>query len=199
MKKAILFFLILLTTYSLQLKVYAQEGGIDMKNKVVMIIPADGYRDEELSQPKAILERSGVEVKIASTTLNEVKGMLGAMVLPDMLVSDIDAINFDAIIFIGGMGAQQYWNDPLAWQLAQNAFNNNRIVAAICIAPVTLANAGILKGKRATVFSSEAGLLSAKGANYTGRPVERDGNIITASGPTAADEFGNEIVRALNR
>jgi len=177
----------------------AQEEGISMKKKAVMIIPAQGYRDEELAQPKAILEAAGIEVKVASTTFEEVKGMLGGKVKPDILISDISVANFDAIIFVGGMGAEQYWNDPLAHQLARSAFGDNKIVAAICIAPVTLANAGILSGKRAAVSPSEGKLLIAKGAKYTGRPLEVDGNVITAAGPAAATDFGDEIVKALRR
>lgn len=177
----------------------AQEEGVAGMKKVVMIIAQDGFRDEELLQPKEILERNGIGVKVASTSLSSAKGMLGAEVKPDILVSDINIRDFDAIIFVGGVGASQYWDDPVAHNLIEDAVNANRIVAAICIAPVTLANAGILKGKRATVWSSEAGQLKSAGANYTGRPVEKDGNIITASGPTAAREFGDEIVRAINQ
>lgn len=188
--------MILLASCGLRITAYAQEGAGIMK-KAVMIIPADAYRDEELLKPKAALEKGGVEVKVASTTLGEVKGMLGSKVKPDMLLGDIDIKNFDAVIFVGGSGANQYWDDPLAQQLARDAFNDKRIVAAICIAPVTLANAGILKGRSATVYSSEAGLLTAKGAKYTAKPVERDGNIITASGPAAAEEFAAELLKSL--
>lgn len=165
--------------------------------KVLMIIAQDGFRDEELLEPKEILERNGIEVKVASTSLTQARGMLGAKIKPDILVSDINVRDFAAVIFVGGIGASQYWDDPIAHKLAQDALDTNRIVAAICIAPVTLAKAGILSGKRATVWSSEAGQLKAEGANYTGRAVEKDGNIITASGPAAAREFGNEIVKAL--
>jgi len=198
MKKILLISLILLllTTYNLQLTTYAQEGVAKMK-KVVMIIAQDGFRDEELLEPKEILEKNGIEVKVASTSLSQAKGMLGAKVKPDILVSDINVRDFDAVIFVGGIGASQYWDDPIAHQLTLEAVNSNRIVAAICIAPVTLAKAGVLKGKRATVWSSEAGQLKAEGAKYTARPVEKDGNIITGSGPTAAREFAEEIVKAL--
>lgn len=165
--------------------------------KVVMIIPDDGFRDEEYLGPREILEKAGIKVSVASTTLGPVKGMLGAKVKPDILVKDINMGDFDAIVFVGGMGATQYWDDPLAHKLAQDAINKNRIVAAICIAPVTLAKAGILNGKRATVSSSEAGQLKAAGAIYTAQPVEKDGNIITAAGPSAVRGFAEELVRAL--
>lgn len=175
----------------------AQGEAVKMK-KAVLVISSDAFRDEELLDPKQVLEESGIQVKIASTVLTEVKGMLGARVKPDILLSDVDVHDFDAIVFVGGEGASQYWDDPLALQLVRNMADRNRIVAAICIAPVTLANAGVLAGKRATVSSFAADQLRAQGADYTGRPVERDGNIITASGPTVSSEFAQEIVRALS-
>jgi len=198
MKKILLILLFLFTSYELRVTGYGQEEVGNMK-KVVMVIAQDGFRDEEFLQPKEILERNGIEVKVASTSLAEAKGMLGAKVKPDILVSDINIRDFAAVVFVGGAGASQYWNDPVAQKLAEDALNTNRIVAAICIAPVTLAKAGILKGKRATVWPSEAEQLKAAGANYTGRAVEKDGDIITASGPAAAREFAEELVRALNK
>lgn len=174
----------------------AVEGAVKMKS-AVMIVAQGNFRDEELLQPKEILERNGIQVKIASTTLNEIKGMLGATVEPDVLLIDLDYRKFDAVIFVGGSGASQYWDDPLAHELARLAQSNNKLVAAICIAPVTLAKAGLLKGRRATVWQSEGKQLEDLGANYTARPVEKDANIITAAGPFAAREFAEEISREL--
>ncbi|MCX5706318.1 MAG: DJ-1/PfpI family protein [Candidatus Omnitrophica bacterium] len=165
--------------------------------KVVMIIAHQGFRDEELLEPKEVLENNGVIVKIASSSLGEAKGKLGARVMPDMLVKDINSEDFNAVIFVGGPGGVQYWDDPVAHKILQKAYKENRIVAGICSASVTLARAGILKGKRATVFSGDAEEIKACGAEYTGSPVERDGNIITGAGPFAARDFGEEIVKAL--
>lgn len=194
--RKILLIPLLFISYGLAVTGYAQEGVAKMK-KVAMVISQDNFRDEELLQPKEMLERNGITVKIASTSLNQASGMLGAKVKPDLLINDIDIADFEAIVFVGGMGASQYWDSAIAHKLAQDALNRNRIVAAICIAPVTLAKAGILNGKRATVWSSEANQLKANGANYTGKPVEKDGNIITANGPLAAQEFGEELTEAL--
>ena len=166
--------------------------------KAVMIIAEKNFQDDELAQPKRVLEENNIEVTVASTSLKEATGMLGAKVKPDILVSDIDIGEFDVIVFVGGSGATQYLDDPLAHKLAQDALSKKRIVAAICIAPVTLAKAGILKGKKVTVWPSEGGKLKDAGADYTASPVEVDGRIITASGPAAAKEFGEEIVKALN-
>jgi len=178
---------------------YAQEGGQGKMKKIVMVIASDGFRDEELLVVKDILQKKGIGVEVASTDLTEAKGTLGAKVKPDILLNDINARDYAALIFVGGQGASVYWDNPIAHQLIETALNNNRVVAAICIAPVTLARAGILTGKRATVFNSEVSELQEAGADYTGRPVEKDGNIITASGPAASAEFANVIIQALNK
>lgn len=173
------------------------QGEVEAVKKVVMIIAQENFRDEELFVPKEILEQNGIEVLIASTSLNPAKGTLGGKALVDILMRDIDMKNFAALIFVGGSGAAQYWDDQLAHKLIKDALALERVVAAICIAPVTLAKAGVLKGRRATVFSSEAAQLKANGANYTGSGVEKDGKIITASGPAAAKDFGEALVRAI--
>lgn len=165
--------------------------------KVVMIIAPENFRDEELIEPQGVLTEKGAAVKVACASLETVKGMLGAQVKPDMLVSDIKPEDWDAIILVGGTGSSVYWDDSSVHSLLNEAVKQNKIVGAICIAPVTLANAGILSGKKATVYQSEAQKLKDKGAEYTGEGVQRDGNVITASGPPAAKEFGNAIAEAL--
>jgi protease I len=173
------------------------KGDEEMKS-VVMIIAQDNFRDEELLQPRSILEDAGVVVKLASSKTKEATGMLGARVMPDMTLEDINVQDYDAVIFVGGSGASAYWDDPLAHKIASEAYSSNRIIAAICIAPVTLARAGLLKGKKATVWTSEAGKLESEGAIYTSAVVQKDGNIITASGPVAAVEFGKQILKAIS-
>jgi len=163
----------------------------------VMVIAHTGFRDEELLEPKEVLEKNNIEVKIASTELTPARGKLGATVKPDILFKDVSTADFDAVIFIGGPGSRGYWNDPLAHKLLKEADSSGKIVGGICSAAVTLAKSGILKGKRATVFPGDSKELIDSGADYAANPLERDGNIITASGPAAAGAFGEEIAKAL--
>jgi protease I len=165
--------------------------------KIVMIIVHKDFRDEEFEEPQEIFIKQGAEVTIASSSMETATGMLGARIKPDILVDDVKVEDYDAIVFVGGSGASEYWNNPTAHKIAKEAVESNKILCAICIAPVTLANAGVLDGKRATVYSSEEDKLEAKGANCTGKNVEVDGNIITGSGPDAAKKFGKAIVEAL--
>jgi len=170
----------------------------DLEGKsIVMIVAHRDFRDEELFEPKSIFEKAGAKVTVASSSLDPAKGMLGATVTPDILLADVKATDYDAVVFVGGSGAKEYWDNRTAHMIARQAFENGSVVGAICIAPVILANAGLLDGRKATVWASDAGRLRAQGAEYTGRDVEADGRIITANGPEAAEKFGLAVASAL--
>lgn len=166
--------------------------------KVAMVIAHQRFRDEEYLRPKEILEKEGVAITTVSSKKDIAIGMIEAKVKPDLTLEELKVKDYDALLFIGGSGAEEYWNNLKAHSLAIEAIQRGKILGAICIAPVVLANAGLLYGKKATVFDSEADKIKGKGAVYNGAPVERDGNIITASGPDAADQFGKAIVEALS-
>ncbi len=165
--------------------------------KILMIIAHQNFRDEELFIPKKIFENEGYTVVIASTSLKPAKGMLGSMVTPQILIDKVKVDEYDAIVFVGGVGAQEYFHNTVAHKIAREAVSKGKVLGAICLAPRILAEAGVLKGKKATVWFSEGKALEAKGAHYTGKPVEIDGKIVTASGPYAAEEFAKSILKLL--
>lgn len=165
--------------------------------RAVLIIASANFRDEELFQTKSELEKANIETVIASTKTGVIRGMLRGRAEAEILVSKLNVDDYDAIIFVGGSGAKEYFNNSVALNIARQARDKQKVLAAICIAPAVLANAGLLDGLRATSFSSERIKLQRAGAQYTGSDVERDGLIITASGPEAATQFGKTIVEAL--
>jgi len=165
--------------------------------KAILIIGSENFRDEELFETMRVLNEAGVKTTTASTRLGAVRGMLGNVVESTILLKDLVVDDYDAIIFIGGAGAAEYFESPAAWKIAREAAQKKKIVGAICIAPAILANAGLLKGVRVTGFPTERDRLSSAGALYTGVPVERDGLIITGDGPLAAILFGGAIAEAL--
>ena len=165
--------------------------------KVLMVIASSQFRDEEYQKPREILEAAGAKVTVASSRLNEAVGMLGLKVKPDILLKDTRMEIYDAVVFVGGMGATEYWDNPTAHALAKQAYQSGKLTSAICLAPMTLANAGLLKGKKATIWKDVVGDFKTKGVVYTGKPVEQDGRIITGSGPDAAEAFGKALAEAL--
>ncbi len=165
--------------------------------KVLMVIAASNFRDEEYAEPRSVLESAGVRVAVACSTLNTARGKLGLQVKPDILLSNVREADYDGIVFVGGGGSQEYFESPDAHKLAQNFFGHGKLTSAICIAPSILANAGLLKAKKATSFPSSKETLQLKGAVFTGTGVERDGTIVTGSGPEAAKQFGEKLVEVL--
>lgn len=168
-----------------------------MKQAVFITAP-EIFRDEEYYKPKKILEDAGIQVVTASTKVGEITGKLGFKAESSMLLEDVKVSDFDAIVYIGGAGASVFFADPNALKLANEFYQDKKIVAAICIAPTILANAGILNEKKATVFPDGKDALIKGGAQYTANSLEIDGNIITANGPEAADVFGKAIAETLN-
>lgn len=165
--------------------------------KVVMIIAFRDFRDEEFSQPAAALSRAGATITVASSHKGTAEGMLGRKVPVNVLISDVVVSNFDAVIFVGGGGAQEYFKDSTAHRIARDAVAQGKLLGAICIAPVTLAEAGVLTGKRATAFPSTQSVLKKAGALVEPHGVVRDGKLITADGPASADAFAEKIMEAL--
>lgn len=165
--------------------------------KAVLIVGRENFRDEELFETMRVLNETGVKTIIASSRLGIVRGMLGNLAEATILVKDVVVDDYDAIVFIGGAGAMEYFESRIAWRVSREALQKKKILGAICIAPVILANAGLLKDVRVTSFPTERDRLIGAGAFHTGVPVERDGLIITGDGPLAAILFGAAIAEAL--
>ena len=172
--------------------------------KVAMIIAFREFRDEEYFIPKQILKQSGAKVSTVSSSMGKAIGKLGGDAEIDILTKDLKTADYDAVLFIGGPGAQEYIDDESCHQIARETVETNKVLGAICIAPIILAKAGVLEGKKATVWSSSMDkfgvkILQNSGAVYQSEPVAAVGKIITADGPMAAKEFAEAILNILNK
>jgi protease I len=168
-----------------------------MTKTVILVIPSNNFRDEELFDTKLELEKAGVRTVVASSSLNTSKGVMGGTAKPEILLKDVNMDKYDGIAFIGGAGASEYWNDTTAHTLAQKAYKDGKVVGAICIAPVTLAKAGLLEGKNFNCWEGEVETIKGMGGVHVARPVVVDGKIVTGNGPKAAEYFGKRISELL--
>ncbi|MBS3168350.1 DJ-1/PfpI family protein [Candidatus Woesearchaeota archaeon] len=174
---------------------------MDLKGKKALFIVASrGFRDEELIEPKSILESYGAKCIIANETGRESVGMLGKVVDASMTLDKVDVNDYDAIIFVGGSGSTVYFTNEKAISIVKQAKIKGKVVAAICLATGLLAKAGIVKDKTVTGWSPEAEeLLVDAGGKYTGESVEVSGRMVTGYGPKSAKEFGEKIARLLTK
>jgi len=168
-----------------------------MTPRILMVIAKQGYRDEEYEDPKIVFEGHGFKVTTASQSKGECIGKLGGHAWADTAIHEVNPHDYNAIVFVGGPGCAQLLHDHEVLLLAKEAYQYDKVVAAICMAPSILANAGLLEGKRVTSFSGEKENLEKNGATFTGNPVEIDGKIITATGPEAVSDFAEAVSRAI--
>ena len=169
-----------------------------MINKSILIVLAGSdFNEDEYLVVKTILEREGFKVFIASDAHTLCVGSRGMKVRADVSFFNMRESNFAAVVIIGGKGIKNYWNDFQLHNLI-NAFNSaNKIVAAICSAPIVFSRAGILNGKEATCYQSDAEELKRDGVEFINKPVVFRKNIITAQDASAAHEFAQTIAGRL--
>src|SRR5208337_3441328 len=123
--------------------------------KILIAIAPEKFRDEELAEPVAALTQAGIEYEIASTRRGSCVGMLGARATATLSFEEVDPKQYEALLIVGGSGSQVHlWGDELLREIAKYFPPKGKVVAAICLAPVVLARAGILKGKKATYYEN---------------------------------------------
>ncbi len=168
--------------------------------KVLFVIAPSQFRDEELIEPKKVLEEAGARTVIASPTHGIAHGMLGSSVMPQMTVRDAKAADYDAVVVVGGMGSPEHlWGLKPLHALLQDRIKAGKVVGAICLSGAVLGKAGVAKGRRATCWPDPGAIaaLRAGGATYVKADVVVDGNLVTADGPTSARKFGEALAKAM--
>lgn len=166
--------------------------------KILYVIAPKNFRDEEYLRPKQVLESAGHKVITASVSSSKCYGMLGAEVKPDILIKNARESVYDAIVIAGGSGSTVLWSNPELLVLVKSFHNANKLVSAICLGTSVLARATIMGGRKMTGWPPDAKDEAEKAkAIYTGENVTIDGNIITAIGPKAVEEFASIIMEKL--
>jgi protein deglycase len=165
--------------------------------KKVFIHLATGFEEVEAITPVDVLRRAGCEVTMVSVTgKREVTSTRGVAVQADTLFEATDYSRADVILFPGGQpGSDNLTRHEGLKKLIPEFYRQGKVIAAICAAPMVLANAGILQGKRVTCFPGTESRL--QGAICTGNAVEIDGNIITGKAAGAAMKFSLALTEHL--
>lgn len=181
---------------------------MNTSSKKILFVVAAGFEETETVAPLDLLRRAGAEAVVAAVGAGNgllIEGRSGIAIRAD---ADFDALvpdknpatltktaqAFDALVIPGGASAFALLKDGRAAALAREFFAQEKLVAAICAAPLILKNAGILDGKRAAAHSCAWSEIPA--AQLCARVV-RDGNILTSRGPATAFDFGLALVAEL--
>ncbi len=166
-------------------------------NRLKIIIPlAEGFEEIEAVTCIDVLRRGGIEVVTVALDSLDVKGAHNIIIRADTSISSINYSKFDGILLPGGMpGATTLRDDERVIKLIQELAKGEKLIAAICAAPIALEQAGILTNKKATSYPGfDKEMVSC---NYQNDRVVVDNNIITGRGPGVALEFALNIVSYL--
>lgn len=166
----------------------------------VLTIFATGFEEIEAVTIIDVLRRAGIEVTIAGLDSIQVTGSHNIIMVADCLLKDIwDRKNeFDLLVLPGGLpGATTLRDDPGVIELIQYFHNQKKYTAAICAAPIVLAQAGVLENKNATSYPGQLEQMNLTSTNITANRFETDGKVVTSRGVGTALPFALELVRIL--
>ncbi|MFC1915549.1 type 1 glutamine amidotransferase domain-containing protein [Chloroflexota bacterium] len=172
---------------------------MELKGKRVAILAEDNYQELELWYPLLRLQEAGAKVTVIGRETGRVHtSKHGYEVTTDIAASEARPQDYDAIIIPGGYAPDLMRRNPAMVGLVRDAYNQGRVVAAICHAAWMLASADIVKGKQLTSFYSIKDDMVNAGATWLDKPVVRDGKLITSRVPQDLPFFCREIISAVS-
>jgi putative intracellular protease/amidase len=170
-------------------------------SSVLLIIASEGFEQTEYHATKKAITAAGFSVITGSDKLGNATAKDGSHLPVEISLDKIDTNNYAGIFFIGGPNALEHLDTPTSYKIAQDAFYQNKPIGAICISTRILAKSGILNGKYATGWNEDGELNKIYADNnvvyLATEKVVVDGNVITATDPFAAHDFGAHIVEML--
>jgi len=166
---------------------------------VLIYLPQQLFNGDEFEPTLRRLSRAGIETRIATSDTGVAVSMARVVVQSDLALPDVKVADFAGLVLIGGSGAALYWDDSLLQGRCREFAASGKVVAAIGIAPITLARAGVLKGRKATVFHERSAInwLRESGAKFSFRELVADRNVITAASAEQARAFGQAVATAV--
>jgi len=165
---------------------------------MVYVFLAPGFEEMEAVITIDMLRRADCAVTTVAVDSESrtVTGSHGIPIVCDALADKASPEDCRAVVLPGGMpGTKKLEGSPIVHRFLDYAARENRLIAAICAAPLILGHKGLLRGKNAVCFPGFEPELH--GATLCDVPACRDGNIITGKGAGTAVDFAAALIAAL--
>ena len=173
---------------------------------VAFLVAAEGIEQVELTSPWQAVKEAGATPKLISPAPGEVQAfehLDKADTFPvDVTVEAARVAEYDALVLPGGVANPDVLRtDAAAVALASAFVAAGKPVAAICHAPWTLVEAGVLQGRTMTSWPSLQTDLRNAGATWVDQEVVVDTNgpgpLITSRSPGDLRAFNSALLAAL--
>jgi len=173
-----------------------------LDGKRVAILVANGFEQVELTGPREALEKAGAETQIVSPAGETVRGWeetkWGKTFRVDVPLKKAKADDYDALLLPGGvMNPDKLRCDPKALDFVRAFFEEGKPVAAICHAPWTLIDAGVVRGRRLTSYHSIRTDLKNAGAEWVDEQVVVDDGLVTSRKPADIPAFNRKVIEEI--
>lgn len=170
-----------------------------LDGKRILILATNGFEQSELEVPRDRLKEAGAQVHVVSPERGEIKGWdkkdWGRPVPVDKTLAEVRETEYDAIVLPGGqINPDLLRVDPAAIGLIKSFYDAGKTVAAICHAPWLLVEAGLVKGKRMTSYTSIRTDVENAGARWEDASVVTDNGVITSRNPGDLEDFSKKII-----
>lgn len=164
----------------------------------VLVPLAQGCEELEAITITDLLTRAGVEVTTAGLDDQPVTASRGTTIIPDTSIDTVLDQTFDLIVLPGGLpGADHLRDNENILALLKNHANRGKYIGAICAAPIAVAAAGLLDGKKATAYPGVLEALDNAHIDVKQTAIEIDGKIVTSRGPGTAMDFALTLIELL--
>jgi protease I len=172
-----------------------------LAGKRIAMLVENGFEDRELTGPLDALRAAGATVTLVGPAAGtEFRGKRGqAIVTANVSAGAAKMGDFDALVIPGGHAPDKMRMRHAMVDLARDAMETGKTVAAICHGPQVLISADVLRGRTLTCWPSIAIDVKNAGGLYVDKPVVEDGNLITSRKPDDVPLFAEAIIRALSR
>jgi protease I len=167
--------------------------------KIAILVANEGVEQIELTSPRDALREAGADIDLLAPEGGEIQAFnhldKGETFSPDKVVGEADPGDYDGLVLPGGVAnPDQLRTDTDAVQFVRAFFETGKPVGAICHAPWTLINAGVVDGRTLTSWPSLQTDLRNAGAEWVDEEVHVDQGLVSSRKPDDLDAFNAKIV-----
>ncbi|HTU01196.1 MAG TPA: type 1 glutamine amidotransferase domain-containing protein [Candidatus Sulfotelmatobacter sp.] len=165
----------------------------------VAILATDDFEESELIEPKKALDAAGAVTAVVSPASKKIQAMRHdektIKVDADMLLSEANADDFDAVVLPGGaLNADALRVVPAAQEFVRQMDRAGKPVAVICHGPWLLVSASLVRGRHLTSYHTIQDDLRNAGAQWDDVEVIRDRNWVSSRQPSDLPAFNREML-----
>src|ERR1035437_7514341 len=175
-----------------------------LNKKRVAVMAADGFEQSEFMKPINALNKEGILVDVISIEKRKIKGWKntkwGDKFKVDVTIDEALSADYDMLVLPGGvLNTDSLRTNELAVKFVADFFEQEKPIAAICLAGSILIETGLLKGKQMKSYKSIKTDLINAGVDWKDEEVVVDNKLITSRYPKDLPAFCKKMLEEINQ